>query len=156
MNRLKLNKIVPAVLLASAAVWVANAADQQPVAAAASNRAYALTFHVNAPSTVPNGAAITCKAVFAPGQSTLEKFIGEAPLAESSTGMGIVTGSSADCTVDVPAGTPARDARNGLIMSYEIVAFTPAGPVFVRTQRGVPVTPQQAGVPANLRLNVNL
>jgi hypothetical protein len=155
MNLLKFNKIVAVILLSSATVWAARAAVQAP-ASTTSHRAATLTFHVKAPSTVPNGAGVTCRAVIKPKRSALQGLIGDSPAFESSLGLGIISGSAADCAVEVPAGVTAEQLRDGAVMSYRIDAFTSAGTAFVRTQQDVPVAPLAEALPASLGMNVSL
>jgi hypothetical protein len=155
MNLIKFNKIVSVVLLTSATVWAAHAADQAPTPTP-STRPYMLTFHVEAPSTVPNGAGVTCRAVITPKQSMLQQLVGESPAVQSSLGLGIIAASSTDCAVEVPAGAAAAQPGDGATMSYRIDAFTPAGPAFVRTQQGVPMAPLHSLAAGNMHMKVTL
>jgi len=157
MNRFRSSRILPIVLLASAAVFVASAADQNggatPLAATGS---YAVTFHVNTPTTVPDGATIACKARVKANVSVLEHLMRhQETVAESSTGYARVANSSADCTVATPFAFNVADREAGAALSYEIDAYTSAGPVFARTQQGIPVPYPRAGATSNVPLDVN-
>jgi len=156
MNRTRYSRIV-LLMLVSVAVWAAAAADQPNRSAQANaNGAYAVTFHINAPSTVPDGATVACKARIAPRRSAFEQLTGTAVAVESLPGVATVAGSSANCTVHLPlafaSALPAKDA----VLSYEIDAYTSAGPAFVRTQQGISVARPQTGAIAKLLLEVNL
>jgi len=157
MKRTRYSRILLIVLLVSVAVWAAAAADQHngsaPVTAGG---AYAVTFHVNAPSTVPDGATVACKARIAPKLSAIEKLTGKAVAAESSPAFATVVGSSANCTVYLPLASASTRPREDAVLSYEIDAYTSAGPAFVRTQQGIAVGRPQTGAIANLLLDVNL
>jgi hypothetical protein len=157
MNRFRSSRILPIVLLASAAVFVGSAADQNggatPLAAAG---AYAVTFHVNTPTTVPDGATIACKARVTPNISVIEHLMRrKEAVAESSTGYARVANSSANCTVATPFAFNVADRDAGAALSYEIDAYTSAGPVFARTQQGIAVAYPRAGATANVPLDVN-
>jgi hypothetical protein len=157
MNSTRYSRILPVALLVSVAVWTAAAADSHdgsgPVSTGA---AYAVTFHVNAPSTVPDGATVACKASIAPRLSAFEKLTGKTLAAESSPVFATVVGSSADCTVQMPGAFAATKPGKDAVLSYEIDAYTSAGPVFVRTQHDIPVAHPSAGATANLHLDVSL
>lgn len=157
MNRLSSSRILLLVLLVSAAIFAANAADQNSGAAALAARgAYEVTFHVMTPTTVPDGATIACKARIAPKLSAFDHLTGrKAVPAESSTGYARVANSSANCTVATPFAFSVSNSHAGVAMSYEIDAYTSAGPVFARTQKGIPVAFPQTGATANLPLDVN-
>jgi hypothetical protein len=157
MNRTRYSRIVLLILLVSVAFWAAAAADQRDGSApATTGGAYAVTFHVNAPSTVPDGATVTCKAKIAPNLSAVERFTGKAVAAESAPAFATVVGSSANCTVQVPLAFASAHPGKDAILSYEIDAYTSAGPAFVRTQRGITVARPQTGAIASLLLDVNL
>jgi len=157
MNRARTSRILPLVLLVSVAVWAASAADTQPATGPLpTGAAYAVTFHVSAPSTVPDGATITCKARIAPHRTVLEKLLTQTPAAESAPGVGTVANSSATCTAMVPYGVAAAKDGDGGELSYQIDAITAAGPVFARTQRDIGVVLPQPGTTAKLHLNVSL
>jgi hypothetical protein len=157
MNRIRCSRTLLLVLLVSVAVWAAAAADQHDGSApATSGGAYAVTFHVNAPSTVPDGATVTCKAKIAPKLSAVEEFTGKAVAAESSPAFATVVGSSATCTVHLPLAFASARPGKDAVLSYEIDAYTSAGPAFVRTQQGITVAHPQTGAIAGLLLDVNL
>ncbi len=156
MNRFRSFRIPTLILLGAAAVFGAKAADQNAGAIAhAAGGAYAVTFHVNTPTTVPDGATIVCKARIAPRLSLFAHLIGQAAVAESPKGFARVANSSADCTVAVPFAFSAADLRTVAALSYEIDAYTSAGPVFARTQQGIPLAHPPAGATASVPLDVN-
>jgi hypothetical protein len=157
MRRTRYSRILLLILLVSVAVWAAAAADQRDGSAPpAAGGAYAVTFHVNAPSTVPDGATVACKAKIAPQLSAVERFTGKAVAAESSPAFATVVGSSANCTVHLPLAFASAHAGKDAVLSYEIDAYTSAGPAFVRTQQGIAVARPKTGAIANLLLDVNL
>lgn len=151
---MKLNRIIhvlPALLMAPATFWAAHAVDKtRDVIAPVQTGSYAITFHVSAPSTVPDGATVVCKASFTPQAQS-----GSASASvDSVPGYAQVSGSSANCSVHLPIGFVARDARIPAALSYEIDAFTAESQVFKRTQQNIAVAyPETAS--ANLHLNVN-
>jgi hypothetical protein len=157
MKRLLSSRILILMLLVSAAVFGANALYQNggaiPLAASG---AYAVTFHVSTPTTVPDGATIACKARIAPKFSVLDYLTRQVAPARSSMGFARVANSSANCTVATPYAFNFANYRAGAALSYEIDAYTSAGPIFVRTQKGIPVAYPQNGATANLPLDVNL
>lgn len=156
MNRFRSFRIPALILLAAAAVFGAQAADQNAGATAhAASGAYAVTFHVNTPTTVPDGATIVCKARIAPRLSLFRHLMGQAAVAESPKGFARVANSSAECTVAVPLAFSAADLRANAALSYEIDAYTSAGPVFARTQQGIPLARPPAGATASLPVEVN-
>ncbi len=157
MNPLRSSRILPVVLLVSAAVMGAGAADQNGGASPLAARgAYAVIFHVNAPTTVPDGATIACKASIAPRLSVFEHLTGrQAAAVESPTGFARVVNSSANCTVAMPFAFNIANPRAGAALSYQIDAYTSRGPVFARTQQGIPVAYPQTGSTASLPLDVN-
>jgi hypothetical protein len=157
MKHSRYSRILLLILPVFVAVWAAAAADQRDGSASVSaGVAYAVTFHVNAPSTVPDGATVTCKAKIAPRLSAFEKFIGKTVAAESSPAFATVVGSSATCTVHLPLAFASADPGKDAVLSYEIDAYTSAGPAFVRTQQGIAVARPQTGATASLPLDVNL
>jgi hypothetical protein len=157
MKTLHSSRILALLLLASAAIFGANAANQNSEAAQpAAKGAYAVSFHVNTPTTVPDGATIACKARIAPQPTVLERLTRRhaAPI-ESTTGFANVANSSATCTVATQFAFNVADPRVGAALSYQIEAYTSAGPVFSRTQQGIPVAYPQGGATASLPLDVN-
>jgi hypothetical protein len=157
MKQARFIRILLLTLGVSAAIWgVQAAASRGGASAAEASGAYAVTFHVNTPSTVPDGATITCNATVAPRLSLLDRLSPSAAPVESVNGVGKVTGSSAECTVQMPVAFAAGDRGHGAALSYRIDAFTSAGPVFVRTQQGIGVAVPQPGTTTNVELNVNL
>jgi hypothetical protein len=157
MNRTRYSRNLLLILLVSVAFWAAAAADHRDGSApATAGGAYAVTFHVNAPSTVPDGATVTCKAKIAPRLSAVERFTGKAVAAESSPAFATVAGSSATCTVHLPLAFASSRPGKDAVLSYEIDAYTSAGPAFVRTQQGISVAYPQPGTTASLSLGVNL
>jgi hypothetical protein len=157
MKRARSFRILALILVVSAAVWGAHAADQRGGAApATASGAYAVTFHVNAPSTVPDGATVACKARIAPHLSPFESLTQKAAPVESLPGLATVAGSSANCMVQMPFAFAVTNPRNGAALSYQIDAFTSAGPAFARAQQGIAVALPQAGATATLLLDVNL
>jgi hypothetical protein len=155
MKTLRSSRILALLLLASAAIFGANAANQnsgatQPVA----QGTYAVSFHVNTPTTVPDGATIACKASIVAAPTLFERLTGrQAPTVQSNTGIAQVANSSATCTVDAPVAF--RADRRAAALSYQIKAYTTAGPVFARTQQNIAVAYPQPGVTAKLPLDVN-
>jgi hypothetical protein len=157
MDSYHLSRVLPIILLASAAVFVGSAADQNDEATTtAASGSNAITFHVNAPTTVPDGATIACKARIAPKLSLFDLLTGQrsAP-AESSMGFGRLANSSANCTVATPFELNAANRKASAALSYEIDAYTSAGPVFARRQAGIPVSYPRTGATANPPLDVN-
>ena len=157
MNHARFFRILLPVLMVSAAVWVAMATGSRVEAATATaSGSYALTFHVAAPSTVPDGSTLTCSATITPQLSTFDRLVARPAPAKSVQGVGKVVGSSGNCTVQVPFAFAVRNPGNGAALSYRIDAFTSAGPAFVRTQQGISVAYPQPGTTASLSLGVNL
>ncbi|MGO9338735.1 MAG: hypothetical protein ACLPY1_14640 [Terracidiphilus sp.] len=143
-------------LLVSMGVWAAHGSDARNGATPVNSGAYAVTFHVLAPSTVPDGASIACSAKVTPKLSFLDRFNpGPAPV-ESGKGITKVVNSAADCTVKLPFAFSVSDPPKGAALSYRIDAFTSAGPAFLRTQQGIDIHVPKAGETANLNLNVSL
>lgn len=157
MKQLRSSRLLLFILLAGAAVFGAKAANQNSGATLnAAQGAYMVTFHVNAPTTVPDGATIACKARIAPNLSLFDHLTGrKAAPVESSTGYGRVANSSANCTVATSFAFHVANPGAGARLSYQIDAYTSAGPVFARTQEGIPVAYPQAGSTTNLPLDVN-
>jgi hypothetical protein len=157
MTRMLLSKTLPIVLWASAAGWAAHAFGPHAVASSVpTGGAYTVTFHVLAPTTVPDGATLTCKARIAPRVSGTDLLNPAAVVAESIQGVATVSGSAADCTVQVPFAFAVDKANDVALLSYEIDALTAAGPVFVRTQQGIGVQIPPPGTTANVLLDVSL
>jgi hypothetical protein len=156
MNRAQYSQIL-LMAAVSVGVWAAHGGDTRNGAAPVTGKgAYAVTFHVLAPSTVPDGATIVCNAQVTPHLSILDRLNpGPAP-ATSAQGTAKVVGSAADCTVQLPLGFSVSDPRKGAALSYRIDAFTSAGPAFLRTQQGIGIHVPKAGETANLNLNVSL
>jgi len=155
MNRARTSRILPLVVLVSAAVWVASAADTHSAAGPdPATSAYAVTFHVDAPSTVPDGATVSCRASVEPQRSVFERLISRHAAPESAPGTGVVANSSASCTVMVPYAT--AKSGNAAQLSYHIDALTAAGPVFARTQSGIGVDLPKTSNQSPLHLNVAL
>jgi len=156
MNRAQYSQIF-LMLLVSVGVFAAHGGDTRGAAAPATAKgAYAVTFHVLAPSTVPDGATIVCNAKVTPHLSILDRLNpGPAP-AESAQGTARVVGSAANCTVQLPFAFSDRDPRRGAALSYRIDAFTSSGPAFLRTQQGISINVPKAGETANLNMNVSL
>jgi hypothetical protein len=156
MNRAQYSQIL-LMLTVSVGVLAARGGDARDGAGpATANGAYAVTFHVLAPSTVPDGATIVCNAKVTPHQSIVERLTpGPAP-AESAQGTAKVVGSAADCTVQLPFAFSVSGPRKEAALSYRIDAFTSAGPAFLRTQQGIGINVPKAGETADLHLNVSL
>ena len=104
MKTLRSSRILALLLLVSAAFIGANAANQNSGAAQpAAKGAYTVTFHVNMPTTVPDGATISCKASIAPQPTVFEHFTRRhTATAQSTTGFANVANNSATCTVAAP------------------------------------------------------
>src|SRR5580692_11400077 len=102
MNRAQYSQIF-LMLLVSVGVWAAHGGDPlNGTAPVTAKGAYAVTFHVLAPSTVPDGATIVCNAKVTPHLSILDRLNpGPAPV-ESAQGTAKLVGSSANCTVQLP------------------------------------------------------
>ena len=157
MKQARFSRILLLTVLVSVTIWAAQAAASRSGAAAAeTSGAYAVTFHIKAPSTVPDGATVTCKAEVSPRLSWLDHLSPAPAPVESVNGVGKVAGSSADCTVQMPNASAVNDRGHGAALSYRIDAFTANGPVFVRTQQEIGVAVPKPGTTANLRVNVNL
>src|ERR1700722_8933142 len=129
MNRAQYSQIF-LMLLVSVGVWAAHGGESVNAAA---KGAYAVTFHVLAPSTVPDGATIVCKADVTRNLSILDRLNPGSALVESAQGTAKVVGSAANCTVQLPAFS-VKDPNKGAALSYRIDAYTSAGPAFLRTQ----------------------
>jgi hypothetical protein len=144
-------------LLVSVGVWAAHGGAARGAAAPVTAKgAYVVTFHVLAPSTVPDGATILCNAKVTPRLSILDRLNpGPAP-AESAQGSAKVVGSSANCTVELPFAFSVSDPGKGAALSYRIDAYTSAGPAFLRTQQGIGIDVPKPGQTSNLHLNVSL
>jgi hypothetical protein len=67
-----------------------------------------------------------------------------------------VVGSSASCTVHLPLAFASSHHGKDAILSYEIDAYTSAGPAFVRTQQGIAIGRPRTGAIDSLLLDVNL
>ena len=144
-------------LLASAVAFAAHAVDRHAgTAPVTASGAYTVTFHLNTPSTVPDGAVVTCKARIAPRRSAFENLLLKAAPAESTPVVARVVASSASCTVQVPVAFSGVDPRNGADLGYEIDGFTSAGPVFVRAQQSIGIPYPKTGSTTNLHLNLAL
>lgn len=155
MKRAHFSQALPLVLLVSAAVWAAPAADHSGGAApATASGAYAVTFHVNTPPTARNGAAVTCKLRIVPGLSAFENHSAQAVPVESSTGVAQVAGSAADCTVLLPFAYAVASPAGFGQLSYAIAVQTDAGSIFIRSRQPVAVAYPQPGSTTTLRLNV--
>jgi hypothetical protein len=156
MNRAQYSQFL-LMLLVSVGVWAAHGGDSLNGAAPVTGKsAYAVTFHVLAPSTVPDGATIVCKANVTPHLSIFDRLNpGPAPV-ESALGTAKVVGSEANCTVQLPLAFSVSDSRKDAALSYRIDAYTSAGPAFLRIQQGIGVRVPQPGETANLNLNVSL
>ena len=155
MNRARTSRFLPLILLVSAAVWAASAADSHSAAGPeTAGASYAVTFHVDAPSTVPDGATVSCRASIAPKRSVFEKLTSRQVVPESAPGTGVVANSSANCTVMVPYA--ASKSGSAAELNYHIDALTASGPVFARTQRGIGVALPKTGSATPLHLNVAL
>jgi hypothetical protein len=157
MKTLRSSRILALLLLVSAAFIGANAANQNSGAAQpAAKGAYTVTFHVNMPTTVPDGATISCKASIAPQPTVFEHFTRRhTATAQSTTGFANVANNSATCTVAAPFAFKVADPLAGAAISYEIEAYTSTGPVFARRQQGIPVAYPQPGSTSSLPLDVN-
>ena len=143
-------------LLVSVGIWAAHGGDARNGAVPVTSGAYAVTFHVLAPSTVPDGATIVCDAKVTPHLSILDRLNpGPAP-ATLAQGTAKVIGSAANCTVQLPFAFSVSDPRKGAALSYRIEAFTSAGPAFLRTQQGIGINMPKASETANLNLNVSM
>jgi hypothetical protein len=150
-------KILPLLLLVSLAVWAAHATDPRNAAPPiTANGAYVVVFQVKTPSTVPDGATISCKAQITPRLSSFESLTSKADPVESTQGVAKVTGSSATCAVEIPFAFAQKNLRNGADLGYEIDAYTSDGPAFVRTQQGIDIAYPRSGATEKLSLNVAL
>jgi hypothetical protein len=156
MNRAQYSQFF-LMLLVSVGVWAAHGGDPRSGTAPVTVKgAYAVTFHVLAPSTVPDGATILCNAKVTPRLSVLDRLNpGPVPV-QSAQGTARVIGSSANCTVQLPFAFSVSDPRKGAALSYRIDAFTSAGPAFLRTQQGIGIDVPKAGETAKVNLNVSL
>ena len=108
MNRVQYPHIL-LMVLASAGIWFAHSIN--PVSGAAAVPAkgpYAVTFHVLAPSTVPDGASISCSAKVTRKLSLLERLNPGPGAIESGQGTARVVNSAADCTVQLPSPSATR------------------------------------------------
>ena len=143
-------------LLVSVGIWAAHGGDARNGAVPVTSGAYAVTCHVLAPSTVPDGATIVCKANVTPHLSILDRLNpGPSPV-QSAQGTAKVVGSEANCTVQLPFAFSVSDPSKGAALSYRIDAFTSAGPAFLRTQQGIGINVPKPGETANLNLKVSL
>ena len=145
--------IVLFALLVTVAALAAPAPEHRGAPTAVSG-VYSLTFNLNIASTLPAGAAITCKAQIVPVQS-LEQ--AAAPM-ESATAIASVTGSTATCAVEIPFAWTLANPRQDVALSYEIDAFNAQGslPVVVRTsvQQGIAEPLPASGATSSVSLNV--
>lgn len=156
MNRAHTPQTLPLMLMMSAAVWAAHAVDQHSGAAPQTiGGAYAVTFNVKAPSTVPAGATVTCKARIAPRFSGLGNLGSQAAQVESAQGVTTLVGPSANCTVVMPFSFAAVYRLEGADLSYEIDALSGSSLEAVRRQDGITVPYPQAGATANVSMDVN-
>ena len=133
MKRASLSQTLPLVLLAVSAVCAAPAADQRGGAATTTIAgAYALTFHIDAPPTVPDGAAVTCKARIAPRLTTFDNLSALAFPVLSKSAVARVEASAADCSLLLPFAFAVGSHSGGAELSYEIDVLPSRGP-FLRT-----------------------
>jgi hypothetical protein len=155
MKTLRSSRILALLLLASAAIFGANAANQNSGSAQPSEKGtYTVTFHVNTPTTVPDGTTIACKANIGPAPTLFERLMHrQAPAVQSNTGIAQVVNSSANCSVDTPVAF--RADRRAAAMSYQIKAYTTNGPIFARTQQNIAIAYPAPGSTAKLPLDVN-
>jgi len=147
-------RILLLALLASTAIGVASAADPrgEPVPVAV-NGSYAVTFNVRVPASLPSGATILCKARVAPNTPRLGSLrLASMPM---NNGQASVSGSTANCQVQIPFSWTVNDPQNGVALSYEIDAVSASGalPVAVIRQEAVASYPA-AGTSANLRIQL--
>src|ERR1700744_1084661 len=117
MNRKHLIHALPAALLVSAAIWAAQASDQaagrdRTSAGAMATGTYAITFHVSAPSTVPDGANLICKASIPPRDAGHGNSRRAVVPADSTPGFAPIPGSSSPGTVPLPLGFAAGEAAS--------------------------------------------
>jgi hypothetical protein len=161
MNRNRPVYLLSALLLASATIFAANAADQNKAtagngaSASMSAGTYSVNFHVNVPSTVPDGADILCKASITAHQATLFGGSRQSASVEFYPGFAKVSGSSANCTVRLPLASTAGRWRDNAELGYEIDAFTTEGQAFSRTQQNIDIGLPDGPTAESLRLNVN-
>jgi len=111
---------------------------------------YLVTFNIRLGTALPAGEAILCRAHVAP------RLGGQA--AETATGLAVVSGSTANCTVRLPVRWAVNGAALGdeAALSYEIDAVSGASTeplaVFARQTMGVPF-PAENSV-GNLQIRV--
>jgi hypothetical protein len=155
MKRTRMPHILLPVLLASAAVWAAPAADQRSGAApVVVSGVYLVTFNVQVGSVPAAGGTIFCRAKIAPNLPGFDnRSQGLVPV-ESARGMVTFIGSSANCTVEIPFSWTVVDTETGVVMSYEIDALSGPGVAAVHTQQGVGLAYPRMGGAASVRLNV--
>ncbi len=155
MNRAHSPQTLPLMLMMSAAVWAAHAMDPHSGAASQTAGAYAITFTVNAPSTVAAGATVVCKARIAPRLSALQSLNPAPAPVPSAQAVARLVGSSAACTVVVPFSFTPADNQTGAGLSYEIDALSGTELQAVRRQDDLPVAYPPSGGVASLHLDVN-
>lgn len=151
MTRACVSMLLCSALLAPGAATAAvPERPPQPVSGA-----YAVHFNVNIASTLPAGAVIVCKARIAPNAQALPP---DAAPVQTATGVGVLSGSSATCAVEIPFSWTVKNAQDGVIFNYEIQAVAASGslPQLLRATAPLAVVaayPSAGGV-ANLGVNV--
>lgn len=155
MKRARIPQILLPVLLASAAVWAAPAADQRNGAAPVTvSGVYLVTFNVQVGSAPAAGGTIFCRAKITPRLPGFDnRSQGMVPV-ESARGVVTYIGSSANCTVEIPFSWMVAGTQHGVAMSYEIDALNGPGVAAVRTRQGIGLAYPRMGQAANVRLNV--
>ncbi len=121
---------------------------------------FVIHFHLNVASTLPAGSTITCKARIAPDAPTLAEAGRRSAVTpvETATGVALITGSAAECAVEIPFSWTVNDAQSGVTLSYQVEAISVSGPfpLVVRSsaQEGIGLDYPPQGANGGIRFNV--
>lgn len=159
MNRTR-NLLLMLLVPVASIAWAGPAADSRGgPGSVAVNGVYSVTFHVYLGSTVPTGSSITCRARIAPNLSGFANLNrGTAPV-EAQAGVAAgpgssLTGSTANCSVEIPFAWTVVSAQNGAALSYEVDVVSGGLPLAARTQQGIGVAYPPPGGKASLGFTV--
>ncbi|MGA2351626.1 MAG: hypothetical protein ABSF70_14415 [Terracidiphilus sp.] len=89
---------------------------------------YSITFRLNIFSTLPAGTMMTCRVKMAPkqgGPDLLDSQLATIPV--ESTGLAVITGSTAVCAAEIPFAWTVWSAQGGVMLSYQIEAVSRSG-----------------------------
>ena len=141
-----------ALLFAAPAPAASPANPRAPQAPATIGGAYFITFNVSLASPLPAGAAVLCKARVEPSPAPFQSF--SPGIAPAARGQAIVTGNTANCTVQIPFYWPVEGLGSGIDLSYEIQAVGASGAPPARRSSRVRVAYPPAGATASLAIPI--